>query len=168
MKALGAVLLLSVSAYVSGSAILRLALRVSDLRALLSALEVMERELKSRLVPMEQMLFEAGKTGNARSRQFFDDCRATLSGSHEPFSLCWNTALNNSKLCLTERDKQVLADLGNVLGRYDGENQFAALFEADGQLRELIGDAKARRHDLGRVYGALGAAAGAFFVILLA
>ena len=60
-----------------------------------------------------------------------------------------------------------LEQLGQVLGRYDGDSQRQALAGAVERLEQQRLQAQAQRQRLGRVYGTLGIAAGALLIILL-
>ena len=57
--------------------------------------------------------------------------------------------------------------LGGILGRYDSEGQTQALALAREQLEQCLEAAVSERARMGKVYGALGLAAGAFLVIVL-
>ena len=64
-------------------------------------------------------------------------------------------------------ERLLLAGLGEVLGRYDGEGQRSALREARSALEGMLEEAQAERVRLGRVYQVTGTAAGAALAILL-
>ena len=57
--------------------------------------------------------------------------------------------------------------MGCILGRYDSEGQTQALALARAQLEQCLEAAVSERARMGKVYGALGLAAGAFLVIVL-
>ena len=77
------------------------------------------------------------------------------------------STLAGSGLELEGEARQILESLGGILGRYDGEGQAQALSLARAQLEQCLEAATAERARMGKVYGALGLAAGAFLVIVL-
>ena len=68
---------------------------------------------------------------------------------------------------LRGEDRAILAELGQVLGRFDGDGQGQAVGLARLRLSHQLEGAERERDSHGRLYGALGVTAGAFFVILL-
>ena len=60
-----------------------------------------------------------------------------------------------------------LEELGEVLGRYDGDGQREALAHTRAELSRALEQAREAREKQGRMYQVLGITAGAFLVILL-
>lgn len=168
MKLLGALLLAGGAAFLGFSAAAQLERRVKSLRAMLGALEHLERELTFRLTPMPELLETLSKQSPSPANAFFARCLAGLDtlGEHTLSDL-WNNALEAAPMDLGEEDRRVLRELGGVLGRYDGEGQREALALSRAQLGQCLTTATEERTRLGRVYGALGLTAGALLVILL-
>jgi stage III sporulation protein AB len=79
----------------------------------------------------------------------------------------WREELETCPLQLTAEDRQMLEQLGSVLGRYDGESQCRAIEEEVSRLGRQIVQAREDRRRLGRVYGVLGMTAGLFLAVLL-
>ena len=99
---------------------------------------------------------------------FFRACRqAFAAGGRESWADSWATALEATPLPLTLEDHRLLREAGDVLGRYDGESQRAALEALLARLEDQGAQAQAEAHRLFRVYLALGVAAGLFCLILL-
>ena len=168
LKLIGAVLLAGGAAALGFSAAAQLERRVRALRELVSAVEVMERELTFRLTPMPELLSALAERTREPVSRFFACC---LDGMKElgefPLSALWENALAEVPMDLGAEEREVLRALGGVLGRYDGEGQREALELTRVQLSQCLERAAEDRTRLGRVYGALGLTAGAFLVILL-
>lgn len=167
MKWLGCAFALCACGALGWSAARELKLRVEQLRAMMAALEEMERELSCRLTPMPELLAGLGERTPGAAGQFFARCAAGMEGLDGPFSRLWDEALAESGLSLAEEDRRVLAELGGTLGRYDAASQCSAIGQVRGRLAENLVCAAERRDRLGRVYGVLGLSAGAALVILL-
>ena len=168
IRLIGAALIAGGSALLGLLAVNGLDQRVRDLAGLAAGLEQMTRELDYRLAPLPELLSAAAEAAGGSAREFF--CRTAEAARRlegRRFQNCWDDALAGAGLCLEPQDTAVLAGLGGVLGRYDGDSQSAALREAAERLTRLADEAAERRKQSGRVYGALSLTAGAFLLILL-
>lgn len=168
LKLVGAVLLAGGAAFLGFSAAAQLERRVKALRAMLGALESLERELSFRLAPMPELLEELTRRTQPPINAFFARCLAGLDtlGEHT-LSELWNESLEAVPMNLGPEERQVLRELGGILGRYDGDGQREALALSRTQLSQCLTSAVEERTRLGRVYGVLGLTAGALTVILL-
>ena len=100
--------------------------------------------------------------------ELFARCRAKLDGLGErPLSQLWREAVAETPLELEEPERRALEELGDVLGRYDGEGQRAALARTRAELSRALGLAREKQEKQGRMYQVLGLTAGAFLAILL-
>ncbi|MEG1999961.1 MAG: stage III sporulation protein AB [Evtepia sp.] len=146
----------------------RLQKRTRCLNEFRMALGTMERELSFSLLPVGALLakMQAGVSG--RVKTFLVNCA-------ENFRLCeeercgeiWNRTLMESDLPLREDDLLLVGEVGNILGKYDGESQGAALVRIQDKLEELSLAAKEETERMGRVYITVGIVAGLFCMILL-
>ena len=168
LKLLGAVLLTAGAAAMGFSASAQLGRRVKSLRALLGALELADRELSFRLTPIPELLDELSRRSQSPACGFFGRCLDGLDRLGErSLGQLWEEALADWPMDLAEEDREALAELGQVLGRYDGEGQREAIALTRARLEGNLTAAEADRDGRGRLYQALGMAAGSFFVILL-
>ena len=164
---MGAALLVGGCGAVGFSAAGRLARRVEVLRALLGALEGMERELSFRLTPMPELLERAAESPPPAG-ELFARCRARLDELGErPLSQLWRESVEDTPLGLTGPALLALEELGDVLGRYDGEEQRAALARTRAELGRALEQAREESEKQGRMYRALGLTVGAMLAILL-
>ena len=167
LRLLGAALLVAGCGGLGFSAAGRLARRVGVLRALLGALEGMERELSFRLTPMPELLERAAESPPPAG-ELFARCRARLDELGErPLSQLWRESVEDTPLGLTGPALLALEELGDVLGRYDGEEQRAALARTRAELGRALEQAREESEKQGRMYRALGLTAGAMLAILL-
>ncbi len=79
----------------------------------------------------------------------------------------WREALEQVPLGLDGPGRLALEELGEVLGRYDGDGQREALAHTRAELSRALEQAREAREKQGRMYQVLGITAGAFLVILL-
>lgn len=165
---LGALLLAAGTAALGLGAVWSMEQRVRDLRGIIAGLYAMERALKARLAPLEEMLAAGAEGADGRAGGFFLACREEMKRSAGGrFAPLWEAALETVPLCLDKDDLNVIRRLGSVLGRYDSASQSAAILRTAAELEGRLSEAAERRGRLGRVYGALGISAGLFLVILL-
>lgn len=166
LRLAGAVLVAAGGAWLGFSAAGELRRRERTLRALLGALDWMERELSFRLAPMPELLGGAALRTDGPVSDFFAHCRDGLDGLGEKtLALLWREGLGH--LGLDERAAVALEELGDALGRCDGEGQVRAVGRARAELDRALDQAREDRKDIGRMYRVLGVSAGAVLVILL-
>lgn len=168
LRAIGAALLLTGSVVLGLAAIGRLDRRVTTLRSLTEALELMERELDFRLPPMKDLILETAQRSAEPASEFLLACGKGMDElGGRPLSGLWRQTATEKLTALKRCDLEVLFSVGAVLGRYDGEGQRSAIAAARERLSDLLAGASEERSRQGRVYGALSVSAGAFLVILL-
>lgn len=168
VRIVGAGMLLGASAALGFGAAGALKARVRELELLVLSLELMERELSARLLPLSELMSRAaqGVSGNVKS--FYLLCEQGLERQRErSFSQIWQEAAEAAQLRIAEEDRQLLDSLGGVLGRYDCASQCGALAETRERLMGVLQEARTQRDELGRVYRTLGVAAGALLSIIL-
>jgi len=168
LKLVGALLLVCASAWIGFGCAGRLKGRVNDLRSFLSSTEVMEREIAFRLTATPDLLELLAQQAEEPARGFFACCLAGLDRLGEKsLAEIWHSALLGCSMNLTVEDRLALDELGGMLGRYDGQGQREALETIRAQLRQNLDQAQEEYRRMGRVYGALGLAAGSFVAIML-
>ena len=163
LKLIGALLLAGGAGALGCSAAAQLSRRVAVLRALLGALEGMEREIAFRLTPMPELLERAAAESPPPVCTLFARCRTLLDELGErSMAELWREALEQGR-----PGRLALEELGEVLGRYDGDGQREALAHTRAELSRALEQAREAREKQGRMYQVLGITAGAFLVILL-
>ena len=131
-------------------------------------LEGMEREIAFRLTPMPELLERAAAESPPPVCTLFARCRTLLDELGErSMAELWREALEQVPLGLDGPGRLALEELGEVLGRYDGDGQREALAHTRAELSRALEQAREAREKQGRMYQVLGITAGAFLVILL-
>ena len=168
IRLIGAVLLAGGASALGFGAVRGLDRRVSVLDQLMAGLDTVRRELEWRMTPLPELMKKASDCTADRVADFFRLCSVgAMQLNGRSFSSVWSMALEAAGLELEAEDLSSVERLGSVLGRYDSKQQCTALDEALIGLRGQRAAAREQRDRLGKVYGALGLTAGAFFVILL-
>lgn len=163
----GAALVFAGCAVLGAAGAGRLSAQVKALRAMLGALEQMERELSFRLTSMPDLLAALARTAPPPAGDFFRRCLEGLDGLGEKsLDQIWAEALDSAG-DLGEPALAALGELGMVLGRYDAESQRQSVAYARDALEKCLQEAQAERTRLGRVYTAVGVSAGVLLAILL-
>lgn len=169
LRLVGALLLTAGAAGLGLCAAGQLGDRVRSLRSLVGGLEILKRELSFRRTAMPELMERTARQAGEPARYLFARCRDHLEELGErSFGQIWVRAVEaEPELLLTREERAVLAELGQVLGRYDADGQIAALERAEEGLKVCLARAEEDRRRLGRVYTALGMGSGAMLAILL-
>ena len=136
---------------------------LADFRRILSSLA---RELTFSLRPLPELAEDVAGTGPAG--ECLRACRRCfLASGGESWAESWETVLREADLPLSDEDRGLLAEFGQVLGRYDGARQQEGLAALLARLEARVGEAHEEERRLFRPYAAVGVAAGLFCAILL-
>ena len=169
LRLAGALLLTAGAAGVGLCAAGQLEERVKSLRSLVAGLEILGRQLAFRRAAMPELMERTACQTEEPARYLFAYCREHLEElGEQTFGAIWAQAAEEEPgLLLAQEERAVLAELGEVLGRYDADDQIAALGRTVDALRVCLTRAQEERRRLGRVYTALGVGSGAMLAILL-
>lgn len=138
--------------------------RVGVLEDIGRGLELLERELALNRTSLPELLEQVSHRSTQQTKELFNNCRTELDKGNS-FSHSWAAALDKSGL--GEEEREVLACLAPVLGRYETQGQVQALSRLCRELEMLKARARERARALGRVYGVLGVTAGGFVCLML-
>lgn len=132
-----------------------------------NALLLLEGELTFSMPAMPQLLAELSRRLPAPVGDTFGAVGKGMERLGEySFGQIWEKAVTE-RSGLTGQDLAPLRLLGEVLGRYDGEERKKALENAKARLFARETACREELRSKGRAYGTLGLAAGTFAVILL-
>lgn len=146
----------------------RLGERAACLEEFRQALAALSRELSFSLRPLWELMTQAAAGSRGPAAAFFQVCCARFAqGGRESWAESWQQALAEVPLPLTQADRRLLEEAGQVLGRYDGESQRQALAGLLARLEDRREEARREARRLFRVYGVLGITGGLFCLILL-
>ena len=130
--------------------------------ALCRMLELMEFELTRFRTPLAELFDSLG----ARSEEPVSGlCGAVISAMErgETLSDAWDRGLS----ALSRRERERLAPLGRVLGRYGAEEQAAAVRDCRRSLEDQTAQLRTELRERSRIYIGLGAAGGVMLAVLL-
>ena len=169
IRLIGSILVAGGMAAAGLSAVKKLSVHVAALSSMINALEIMQLEICFRLTPIPETVKMLAATAEGPAREFFADCRKRLDSENcSSFQETWNAALREDEcMGLSEQERQIISDLGPVLGRYDAEGQEKALGYARRRLEAFLTRAELERGRQGKVYGTLGAVLGILAVIIM-
>ena len=166
-KLVGAVLVAAGSGWLGLSAASGLTRRLRAVQAMISGLELLERELWERGAALPELMAALSRRCTQPAADFFQQCAKGCARLDQvPFGESWRQAVDGLEL-LSPEARAALLPLGEVLGRYEADSQRQALEHARQALEREELRAEEERRRLGRVYQALGLSGGAFLVILL-
>ena len=137
------------------------------LKTIRDGLALLEQELELDSPPLPELMERLIPRSAGPARALFQGCRESLDClSREPFSQGWRR-LTETLPGLDGETRRTLEPLGDVLGRCDWNEQRRRVDTICRRVDELRVRAEERQRRQGKVYRALGAAGGAFLVILL-
>lgn len=165
LHSLGAVLLLLGGTALGLGAAEGLRGKVRTLEELEGGLELLERELQLRLTPLPELLEALGPRCAPGVAALFDTCLKEIQAG-QGVARGWARGVEGLSAC-SEDSRRALAPLGQVLGRYEAQEQCQAIAAVRQELLRLRRLQWEDSRRLGRVYSALGATAGAFCAIVL-
>ena len=168
LRWLGAILVAGATSAAGLAAIQRLGARVRLLSAFVTALDVMLAEITFNLTPLPELMSLLSRRSAPPARSFFLHCACLMKRlGEEPFLTLWQKAVGDMGAEWRAGERDVLMDLGAVLGRYDHKAQARAITLAKSRMEALLARAEGERARQGRIFGALGAASGLAIVIIL-
>lgn len=166
-KLVGAVLVAAGSGWLGLSAACGLTRRLRAVQAMITGLELLERELWEHGTALPELMASLARRCTPPAADFFKACAQGCKRLDQvPFGESWRQAVDELEL-LSSEGRAALLPLGEVLGRYEADSQRQALEHARQALEREEVRAEEERRRLGRVYQALGLSGGAFLVILL-
>ena len=143
--------------------------RVKQLRALISALNMMEIEIKFALNVLPDAFFKISKTIDEKIGQLFAVTAKQIIESRKNACEAWHAALEQSfsNLCLDKEDKEILLALGSSLGEVDTENQIKNIRLIIEQLKRQELKAEEDKARSEKLFKSLGVLSGLTIVIVL-
>lgn len=140
------------------------------LRELITAISILEAEMKYRLDPLPELLLRVASLTEGDASACLK-----LAGDHllsrraESFYDCWRTAVEEiyENGSLRGEELRVLLEFGAELGKTDLANQQGLFERTLLQLEEARKEAVLEERNRGRMYKGLGTAVGFFLVIVL-
>ena len=143
--------------------------RVKQLRALISALNMLEIEIKFALSVLPDAFIKISKTIDNGTRDIFYKTADLIKSSRMDACEAWCTALNQitPNLCISSEDREILSTLGNTLGETDSENQIKSIRLIVEQLKRQETKAEEDKVNGEKLFKSLGVLSGLTIVIIL-
>lgn len=169
LKIIGALLVAGGATAMGLISVSGLTARVKLLSRLVEALGYMRGEISFNLTPLPDIIQSlSAKTGEA-DKNFFWVCQRGLKKlGDKPFPEIWRESIDSTLGHLLKEEELItFAALGDVLGRYDSEEQVRSLEYAEKRLSLYLQIAETERAQQGKVYGAVSVLSGLAAIIIL-
>ncbi len=161
MKAAGATLIILACTWYGLIKASRLGARAKCLAAFLESLRFIQAELSSTAPPLPDLFSRLADTARPRVRGFYRQLSKSMEGIGEiSFSQIWLQALESEGACLTDFQRSELMRPGAMLGRYDYQEQAAALQSCLARLEPELRKANRKAAEGLRLYTGLGLVGG--------
>lgn len=169
IKIIGALFLIGGATVIGICASNELSVRARVLGSFLAALDIMRSEIGNCLTPLSELMDKLAAEVSAPLDTLFSVCVKEKRESPDvPFSLIWAKCISRADyLKLKSNEKEVLRELGSVLGRYSAEEQVNAISHIMRRVGTLAESAEGDRKRLGTLYAKLGVICGIALVIVL-
>ena len=169
IKILGAACVILGSCAWGALGVIKLRRRASGLAAVTRSLGALRAELCTRLTPMPEITRRLAQDSDEPVKSFWRNLAAKMPELGDArFSDLWEqTAASTRELPFLPDEAAVFIEAGRVIGRYDIEEQRAALIFAEERFREFTERAEQRRDKDSKTRAALGVSAGIFITLVL-
>lgn len=171
VKAIGSICIVVGCSMIGIIANRRLREHVLVLQDLIAMIQTIESEISSQLssIPTAlQMALNASGSKNSACTAFIRSILIGLEmrGPHV-FPEIWRSAAEETLEILSDRERNMLNELADKLGRYGAEEQLSALRMVRSGLEHFLRTAEEERSRSGKVYLTLGTALGLALAIIL-
>ena len=168
VKALGALLLVGGTTTAGIGAMAKFKTRARVLAAFRSSLDIMRSEICELLSPLGDVMQKLSESAEAPLDTFFAECaKRQKEFSELPFGMVWTKALRDATyLELRGSDREILCELGAMLGRYSAKEQERAILYASRALDGAMMRAEDEYRSFGKMCGKLGILCGIGIMIV--
>lgn len=140
--------------------------RVKELQEIKNGLNIFKNKAKFTYAPISDIFVEVSENLNTNIKELFknsSDYMKILSADK-----AWIKAIDESSNNLKSSDKDVIKNLGKLLGKTDIDGQLSGIELTETFLDEQINNAKEEQEKNRKLYKTLGAVVGLVIVIILA
>lgn len=130
---------------------------------LIRLLELMSFELERFCTPLPQLFSALASKTDGVSAELCGRAAAAMAARDVRFRDAWMFAC----AILTEREREIILPLGDVLGQYGVSEQSAALAAALSDMRRYVGDLRDGMQEKSRLWLGLSAACGLLAAVIL-
>ena len=139
--------------------------RVKELRQFKNILNIIKTKIKFTYEPLAEIFNQISQEKSSKIEEIFENMTYKLAFENVKYS--WMDAIQEADISITQEDKDILKELGKVLGQTDADSQVNEIEVTESFLNMKIEKAEEARKKNQKMYKTLGVVVGLVFVIIL-
>ena len=139
--------------------------RVKELRQFKNILNIIKTKIKFTYEPLTEIINQISQEKSSKIEEIFENMTYKLAFENVKYS--WMDAIQEADISITQEDKDILKELGKVLGQTDADSQVNEIEVTESFLNMQIEKAEEARKKNQKMYKTLGVVVGLVFVIIL-
>ncbi len=139
--------------------------RVKELRQFKNILNIIKTKIKFTYEPLAEIFNQISQEKSSKIEEIFENMTYKLAFENVKYS--WMDAIQEADISITQEDKDILKELGKVLGQTDADSQVNEIEVTESFLNMQIEKAEEARKKNQKMYKTLGIVVGLVFVIIL-
>jgi stage III sporulation protein AB len=139
--------------------------RVKELRQFKNILNIIKAKIKFTYEPLTEIFNQISQEKSSKIEEIFENMTYKLAFENVKYS--WMDAIQEADISITQEDKDILKELGKVLGQTDADSQVNEIEVTESFLNMQIEKAEEARKKNQKMYKTLGIVVGLVFVIIL-
>ncbi len=139
--------------------------RVTELKQFKNILNILKTKIKFTYEPLKEIFRQISQDKSTKIEEIFENMTYKLS--FEDVKTSWRDSIQEADISITQEDKDVLKELGKILGQTDADSQVSEIEVTETFLDMQIEKAEENRKKNQKIYKTLGVLVGLFFVIIL-
>lgn len=139
--------------------------RVKELRQFKNILNIIKTKIKFTYEPLTEIFNQISQEKSSKIEEIFENMTYKLAFENVKYS--WMDAIQEADISITQEDKDILKELGKVLGQTDADSQVNEIEVTESFLNMQIEKAEEARKKNQKMYKTLGIVVGLVFVIIL-
>ena len=137
--------------------------RVKELRQFKNILNIIKTKIKFTYEPLTEIFNQISQEKSSKIEEIFEN----MTYKFENVKYSWMDAIQEADISITQEDKDILKELGKVLGQTDADSQVNEIEVTESFLNMQIEKAEEARKKNQKMYKTLGVVVGLVFVIIL-
>ena len=166
LKTVGLVLVVLFCSFCGVTMAASLKKRTETLKKTLLFLHLLSERLSYTLCPVEELFEALAAEPLLEELDYIPDCRRRMA-DRLPFPEAFRESIRDSRLPLTERDRETLCSLCPIVGASSMENQLQGLALVKANLSGQVEEAQTQADKRSRLYASLGVLSGAALAVVL-
>ena len=139
--------------------------RLDELEEMKNALNIFKSKIKFTYEPLTEIFNQISQEKSSKIEEIFENMTYKLEFENVKYS--WMDAIQEADISITQEDKDILKELGKVLGQTDADSQVNEIEVTESFLNMQIEKAEEARKKNQKMYKTLGVVVGLVFVIIL-